>query len=60
MKLFYATSGGQLHDTGAINGKKVVNIVKQGTVVLHELGETLRLRMEKLLSAVLIGTEDCN
>ena len=36
---FYATSGGQLHDTGAINGKKVVNIVKQGTVVLHELVE---------------------
>jgi len=34
---FYATGGGQLHDTGTINGKKVVQILKQGIVVLHEL-----------------------
>ncbi len=34
---FYATGGGQLHDTGSINGKKVVQILKQGNVVLHEL-----------------------
>ncbi len=34
---FYATGGGQLHDTGTINGKKVVQILKQNNVVLHEL-----------------------
>ena len=34
---FYATGGGQLHDTGTINGKKVVQILKQGNVVLHAL-----------------------
>lgn len=34
---FYPTSGGQIHDTGTINGLKVVSVKKQGAVVLHEL-----------------------
>ncbi|HDH28293.1 MAG TPA: alanine--tRNA ligase [Euryarchaeota archaeon] len=32
---FYPTSGGQLHDIGAISGRKVSDIFKQGSVVVH-------------------------
>ncbi len=32
---FYPTSGGQLHDIGAIQGNKVVDVVKQGNVIVH-------------------------
>jgi alanyl-tRNA synthetase len=35
--LFYPTSGGQLHDSGTINGQKVVDIFKQGSVIVHLL-----------------------
>ncbi|MHC1588142.1 MAG: alanine--tRNA ligase-related protein, partial [Candidatus Syntropharchaeia archaeon] len=34
---FYPTSGGQLHDTGEINGKKVKDVFKQGGVIVHEV-----------------------
>lgn len=34
---FYPTSGGQLHDIGKISGEKVVDVVKQGAVILHVL-----------------------
>ena len=34
---FYPTSGGQLHDLGILNGKEVVDIFKQDSVVVHEL-----------------------
>lgn len=34
---FYATSGGQLHDTGTINNQEVVDVFKQGGVVVHKL-----------------------
>ncbi len=34
---FYPTSGGQVHDRGAINGCEVVDVFKQGNVILHEL-----------------------
>lgn len=34
---FYPTSGGQLHDTGTINGLKVKNVFKSHNVVVHEL-----------------------
>lgn len=34
---FYPTSGGQIHDLGTINGCKVNNIFKQGSIVIHEL-----------------------
>ena len=36
---FYPTSGGQMHDEGTINGQKVVDIFKQGSVVCHRLEE---------------------
>ncbi|MBI3034668.1 alanine--tRNA ligase [Candidatus Woesearchaeota archaeon] len=34
---FYPTSGGQEHDTGTIAGERVVNVTKQGNVILHFL-----------------------
>ncbi|MBI2660052.1 alanine--tRNA ligase [Candidatus Woesearchaeota archaeon] len=34
---FYPTSGGQLHDKGMINGKKVVDVFKQGGTIVHVL-----------------------
>ncbi|MDI6888758.1 MAG: alanine--tRNA ligase [Methanocellales archaeon] len=33
--LFYPTSGGQAHDTGTINGIKVLNVIKENGVVIH-------------------------
>lgn len=34
---FYPTSGGQLHDTGVLNGDKVIDVFKQGPYVVHVL-----------------------
>ncbi|MBN1793283.1 alanine--tRNA ligase [Candidatus Woesearchaeota archaeon] len=33
--VFYPTSGGQLHDKGKISGDEVVEIFKQGAVIIH-------------------------
>ncbi len=35
--LFYPTSGGQLHDTGKIAGERVVDVFKQGNIIVHVL-----------------------
>jgi alanyl-tRNA synthetase len=32
---FYPTSGGQVHDTGYLGKSKVINIFKQGNVIVH-------------------------
>ncbi|MBU0667230.1 MAG: alanine--tRNA ligase [Nanoarchaeota archaeon] len=34
---FYPTSGGQLHDIGTINGVNVVDVFKEGGVIVHVL-----------------------
>jgi len=36
---FYPTSGGQLHDLGALNSQNVVDIFKQGGVIVHVLSQ---------------------
>jgi len=36
---FYPTSGGQLYDTGTIANEKVVNVFKQGNIIIHKLKE---------------------
>ncbi|MBI2101045.1 alanine--tRNA ligase [Candidatus Woesearchaeota archaeon] len=36
---FYPTSGGQLHDLGMINGQNVVDIFKQGSIIVHVLSQ---------------------
>lgn len=42
--LFYPTSGGQLHDVGKINNMDVVDVFKQGNVVVHVMGSSHGLR----------------
>lgn len=37
--LFYPTSGGQLNDTGTLNGIRVVDVRKSGSQVIHVLEE---------------------
>ncbi len=39
---FYPTSGGQLHDTGTMNGLGVVNVEKYGNVVVHTVDGKLK------------------
>jgi len=42
---FYPTSGGQLHDLGVINGKKVVDVFKQGNIIVHVMESKPLLRI---------------
>jgi len=39
---FYPTSGGQVHDTGFINGMEIKEVIKVGKVVLHKIEGTLK------------------
>lgn len=41
--LFYPTSGGQEFDTGTINGAKVVDVVKHGNIIVHEMSKPISL-----------------
>ncbi len=41
---FYPTSGGQLHDTGTINGEKVIDVFKQGGIIVHVLDKNTKLK----------------
>jgi alanyl-tRNA synthetase len=34
---FYPTSGGQINDIGFINKQEVINVKKQGSIIIHEL-----------------------
>ncbi len=36
---FFPTSGGQVHDTGSINGGKVVDVFRQGKHIIHVMSE---------------------
>jgi alanyl-tRNA synthetase len=38
---FYPTSGGQMHDTGTINGVKVIDVFKVGKIIVHRLASPL-------------------
>lgn len=42
--LFYPTSGGQLHDTGNLGGNEVIDVFKQGSVIVHVLKENTNLK----------------
>lgn len=37
---FYPTSGGQEYDTGDLGGQRVVNVFKQGGIIIHKLAES--------------------
>ncbi|MCF7871539.1 alanine--tRNA ligase [Candidatus Woesearchaeota archaeon] len=34
---FYPTSGGQIHDIGTMNEKEIIDVIKQGNLVLHKV-----------------------
>ncbi len=42
--VFYPTSGGQLHDIGTLNNFRVVDVFKQGKIIVHVLGENHNLK----------------
>ena len=52
---FYPTGGGQVHDLGTLGGMPVIDIFKQGAVVIHQLdrkpafkpGDTVEGKIEK-------------
>jgi len=46
---FYATSGGQEHDTGILGSKRVVDVIKQENRILHKLDDTSGLREGQLV-----------
>lgn len=41
---FYPTSGGQLHDTGTLNGVQVNDVFKQGNIIVHVLEGNLAFK----------------
>lgn len=44
--VFYPTSGGQLHDVGTLNGFKVLDVFKQGKVIVHILEDGHKIKIE--------------
>ncbi|MBI3817965.1 MAG: alanyl-tRNA editing protein [Planctomycetes bacterium] len=44
--VFFATSGGQPHDTGAIEGSQVVDVRKEGALIVHRLASPLPASVE--------------
>ena len=36
---FYPTSGGQLHDLGTLNNQNVIEVFKQGSIIVHVLSQ---------------------
>ena len=50
---FYATSGGQEHDTGTLDGIKVSDVFKQGEVILHKVEDVSKFKVgQKVHGAV--------
>ncbi len=44
---FFPTSGGQIHDTGKINGQEVVDVFRQGRHIIHVMKEKPKFREEE-------------
>ena len=41
---FYATGGGQDHDTGTLNGVKVVDVIKVDNIILHKVKDASKFK----------------
>ncbi len=41
---FYPTSGGQIHDLGSIGGEEIIDIFKQGSIIVHVLKDISGLK----------------
>ncbi len=50
---FYPTSGGQLHDTGTLGGIKVIDVFKQGHVIVHKLEKEPKFKVGEKVSGVI-------
>ncbi|MCK4669747.1 MAG: alanine--tRNA ligase [Nanoarchaeota archaeon] len=50
---FYPTSGGQMHDTGTIAGKSVVDVFKQGNVVVHVMDKDHKFKVGQSVDCIL-------
>jgi len=46
---FYPTSGGQLHDLGKIDGTEIINVIKQGRIVIHVVKNASSLKENSLV-----------
>ncbi len=51
--LFYPTSGGQLHDTGKMDGEAVTDVFKQGGVIVHVMDGPSKLKPGKKVRCVI-------
>ncbi len=47
---FYPTSGGQMHDSGELNKQEVVEVFKQGNVILHMLAELPKFKKGDIIN----------
>ena len=50
---FYATSGGQSHDTGKIAGVQVVNVIRKGSHIIHVLSPEHRFAVGETVECVI-------
>ncbi|MBD3312587.1 alanine--tRNA ligase [archaeon] len=50
---FYPTSGGQLHDTGELGGVKVVNVISQGSQIVHVLAAEPRFKKGDMVKGLI-------
>ncbi|MBR9675788.1 alanine--tRNA ligase [Candidatus Woesearchaeota archaeon] len=51
--LYYPTSGGQLHDIGRINDFEVLDVFKQGGLIIHRLNKNHGLKKGDMISGSL-------
>ncbi len=49
---FYATGGGQEHDTGMLSGLEVANVQKIGKIILHEVNGAEKLKIGQAVHGV--------
>lgn len=54
--VFYPTSGGQLHDIGELDNIKVLDVYKQGNIIVHVLEQAPKFRAgEQVLGRIDLG-----
>jgi len=51
--VFYPTSGGQLHDVGTINNFDVIDVFKQGKVIVHILKDSSKFKVGERISGII-------
>ncbi|MBS3117845.1 alanine--tRNA ligase [Candidatus Woesearchaeota archaeon] len=50
---FYPTSGGQMHDVGMVGEFRVVHVIKQGDLIIHELYSSPSFRKGDIVSCTI-------